>query len=416
MVSLKKNKANIRILIIFYISFSLFTLFLFDFGPTKYEVNNSFQLHVLIYSYIFSYVLGLASFKGKVQENSNEIQRYNDQKMLKRLNKGIYINLILYVIFAINSNGCRTISAFLFRIVNGIKNPSLLYYDKILDNLSSNQFISLLSYLLYPYMLYILLGSIYNFKKIKLTSKFIVVFTVIIELLKWFGVGTNKGIFDILILAISLFLIYRIKSDSYSEEKTRIKLKYKLIIIIGFMLCFGLFNYFISSRLNETNLSFNSSMYNGYKHFSGYLTNGYKGMDYTLSLNWEPTFGFGSSMFLSTQMDKYIKTNIFEHTYQKRAEIFGWSATVKWHTMYSWFANDFSYIGVILVMFLLGRLTSRNINDFIFNHDYRSLVLFYLMIMMIFYSSANNQVFSVVTSLIAFWFFFLSKIIFRRRG
>ena len=138
-------------------------------------------------------------------------------------------------------------------------------------------------------------------------------------------------------------------------------------------------------------------------------------MNLSLSLDWDPTFGLGHSMFLVTQIDKHFDTKIFEHTYQKRAEIYGWSSTVNWHTMYSWIANDFSYFGVIVIMFILGRIMSWAINDFIYIHDYRSLVLFYFMIMMILYSSANNQVLSTVTSMIAFWYFLFSKIFIRRK-
>ena len=75
--------------------------------------------------------------------------------------------------------------------------------------------------------------------------------------------------------------------------------------------------------------------------------------------------------------------------------LYPWSSTLNWHTAYTWFANDFSFLGTIILMFFIGlyfgivvnkALTARNTKIFI--------ALFTTMMVMFFYFPMNNQIFN----------------------
>lgn len=417
-----KNKIDFNYFLKIYIIFTLFTLLLLDFGPVSYPLISSIKLHIYMILYILSFSLGYLFYKNKIISNktidsnrANNIISFNDNKINKLLRFGIYFNFLLFLIMTMNTTNSSSISTLISKTVAGLTNPANSYYEKVANGQSISNYLSLLFIFIYPYMLLILTLSIYRYKSMKLHLKIITILTTIIELSKWISLGTNKGIFDILILIISVLIIKKME-NTYDEKKNKIRrtkmsLKTKIMIIVLGLCSFLVFNHFISNRMYDTSNTSVESIINGYKYFSNYLCNGYKGLDYSLSLNWEPTYGVGHSMFLVNQLDKHMGTNLNSLTYQKRAETYGWSSTIKWHTAYSWFANDISFVGVILLMFLFGAFCANLIYSIIIFHDYYSMVLFYLMMMFIFYASANNQVFSFVNTMVSFWFFLLLKMI-----
>ncbi|MDO5666184.1 MAG: hypothetical protein Q4G63_13160, partial [Bacteroidia bacterium] len=70
-----------------------------------------------------------------------------------------------------------------------------------------------------------------------------------------------------------------------------------------------------------------------------------------------------------------------------------WSATINWHTAYTWIANDLSFIGVIIWMFLLGMLFSILVKLSLDNSKV-AIILFSLIVQIIIFLPMNNVVLS----------------------
>ena len=87
---------------------------------------------------------------------------------------------------------------------------------------------------------------------------------------------------------------------------------------------------------------------------------------------------------------------------------------VQWHTMYSWIANDFSYIGVIFIMAVLGFLFAKVYKDCMNdNNPFAYLMLYYLVLMAVFLP-CNNQVFQSTYVLFSFILVFVKWLLSRK--
>lgn len=398
---------NYRKIIKYIMCYFIFTILLFDFGPLQYKTENNILLHFYVLTYFLSFYMGYKFYSKKItynEDKASQIKKDNSKKIEKILKKGIYINLILIIIFCLITTDTRSIQELFTKLVSALKNPAISYYDKV-NNVNIENSISILKVAFmfgYPYILLILVLSVYNFNKLDMPRKIITILTIILEISRWIAMGTNKGVFDILILFISLYLI----NLCYKHNK-KIKKKYKILIVISGILIFFMFTYFISSRMYENNnsMTLSGKIYYGVEKFSNYLVQGYQGMNYALNLEWKPMFGIGNSGFLTSMVSRILNTDLSQLTYAKRAEIYGWSATVNWHTAYTWFANDIHFTGIIVLMFAAGAFLACLIKDIVIYNNYYSMVLFYMMMIGIFYLSANNQVLAFYNMFIAFYMF-----------
>jgi len=124
---------------------------------------------------------------------------------------------------------------------------------------------------------------------------------------------------------------------------------------------------------------------------SSYLTQGYYGLSLCMSLPWIPTFGLGTSL----QIVDLISDHFFDirsSTYQFRAMEFGWDDRINWHSMYSWFANDVGFYGVIAVMFVIGFVFALVYKDSITTRNPFARVLVFYFALMFVFIPCNNQI------------------------
>lgn len=147
--------------------------------------------------------------------------------------------------------------------------------------------------------------------------------------------------------------------------------------------------------------------------FSSYLTQGYHGMSLALTEPWTPMFGFGNSMFVVNFVTEHVY-DIDQYTYQVKVERdYGWDSDIQWASMYSWLANDVSFYGVILVMFLIGFLLALIYKDAITtNNPFAKAGIFYFILMLLFIP-CNNQLAQNAYTLFSFVFVMFSWILSR---
>ena len=402
-----------------------FTVFVYLFGPIKWiDSDNIYEIIciLLIVSYILSFAFGYyltAKKKLKLVYQKNDINNYCDHlKWIKILSITIFINLILTIGEAFIYADVTSIGSLWSKMIQGLFSPSSVYYSKDASS-RADSIIVWISFFYSPLMYVTNVLSLYFFRRLKIYQKCIVITTFAIETMRWLAVGTNKGLFDIVLLFVSIYIIKRTQANTYqnkyknkmARKKTRRMLVLILILIFAF---FTFFTTAISSRVNGeySEENFQSFPYNlipeNYRlfveKFDSYLVQGYDNFEKIIencSFNW--TYGFGNSRFLSSVIDRIFNVDITSQTYPYQLQNYGVDPLISWHSAYAWFASDLTFGGIIILMFLAGKLLASLTADIIRNHNPISMALFYLMILAVFNASCTNYVLAFTNGFMGFW-------------
>jgi len=135
-----------------------------------------------------------------------------------------------------------------------------------------------------------------------------------------------------------------------------------------------------------------------------YLSSGYYALYLSLKASFVPCYGVGNSMFLYRQAARVSgDKSILRKPYPVRIEQYGWDAYGLWSSIYPWLASDVSFPGVILLVFLIGRLFAMSWLDTIGGANPLAAVVFAHFIIMLFYFPANNQLMQSGQDFTAFW-------------
>ena len=270
----------------------------------------------------------------------------------------------------------------------------------------------------------LILGIMY-FKKLSIYNRVVLILTIALIIAEYIATGTNIGVFRIILVFVTLFFIRVAREESRFRSSANKKNKRRFIVlsVIAAIAVLVLFDKIMKSRggillwqsgyyniggiyLNKDSVVFKympAGIYMLLIAVSSYLCQGYYGMSLSLRLPWKPGYGVGHSMAIMNLLGDAVKVP-HENTYQFRATEFGWQEGVQWHTMYSWFANDVSYIGVILIMFIIGIVFAMAYRDAVqTNNPYAKLVTYYMMLMA-FFIPCNNQLFQSTYTMFAFIF------------
>ena len=150
---------------------------------------------------------------------------------------------------------------------------------------------------------------------------------------------------------------------------------------------------------------------------SNYLCQGYYGMSLSLDEEFTTTYGIGSSQFLMSNFKSLFGIDVKDRTYQHKVDAL-WDEDGKWHSFYSYIANDVSFYGVIAVMFLIGLFFGCICRDVFLNNSLIGKLLLPLFVVLFMYMPANNQVFTGMATCTAFlelsFLWILSKLIRKR--
>ncbi|GAL24283.1 hypothetical protein JCM19239_3986 [Vibrio variabilis] len=142
--------------------------------------------------------------------------------------------------------------------------------------------------------------------------------------------------------------------------------------------------------------------YDFYEKLTVYLTQGYKGVSLSLNEPFDSTYGVGHSLFLQRLFEDHLGFDIRSKTYQRKITEY-WHENIFWHSAYSYFANDVSFYGVIVVMLLLGYYFSMVVHAALLDDNFIAKSLLPLFAIMFLYMPANNQVFSQLEYMSPFW-------------
>lgn len=433
------KKTHLYAPIVLVLLYSTITIILYYLGPWDWPTKNVLSFSMLLIAYNFS--LGLGFIIGiKTRLSSKKISKINMSTVktvnIKYINIGIYLFLFFTILNSIRVTGLSSFLPIEYfnEVIKGLKDPSAQYYKNFevsQGNLFGGSLLSYTNVLFSPLIWGVIPLSLFYFNRLKIVTKVVVIFSILLECSRWIAIGTNKGIFDI---AISICTIFLIKSflSSYNETKIKRKnnfSKTKIAIILLFPIYY--FVGAISDRLggnisnhdlviNNVHINSNSFLMQITPEFletpliliSSYVTQGYYAMSMAITLPFSPMFGIGNSMFLMENFKELSGIDAFKYTYQTKLESFEWDAMVNWHTIYTWLANDVSFIGVIFVMFVMGYMYASVWKGVLFQQDPVAIVLMCLFSLIFIFMSSNNVVLSNPATFSAFWgltFFWIYK-------
>jgi len=147
-----------------------------------------------------------------------------------------------------------------------------------------------------------------------------------------------------------------------------------------------------------------------------YFSHGYKGLNYSLQLPFEWTDGYGGSRALGGYMNQYFGLpTYFEATYPMRVlNAFGYDCQTSWPTAFAWWASDFSFPGVVVFMYFIGKLFCLVFRDACYYLDIVAISFLCELSILVFFMPMNNQAFQTRESLLITVFLFLAWI-YRRK-
>lgn len=400
MINLKTGQDEVRLRLLpikIFLPFLIFTEFLVWVGPIVYPIENNVLL--LFYFAILNLAL-YWGYKSGMKRSSHSSCRVPNGWISTILIVGLLASIYTMII----KWQTKGIGFSLDSLINALINPGEAYMGEANDVVE----VSTLSLLVSPIRWAAIPLGIYYWKKLNSFFKLIVISTMLVYIFTWLGIGTRKGIFDLMVFGFFLVCAQNKKliTNPSSYRKTKIICFTSLII---FLL------YFVFSNLSRSGLeSFNDlteiarfEYRDIYKdnlpeplvialgEISSYLCQGYYALSLGLSIGILPITIFGSSWATAQYISRFWGYNPTPDTYIASLEQnFGIDRYEHWHSIYLWLANDFSFIGVPIVIFIIGYLCAKIWNDCLYGRNPFAYPVFAFMILMIFYFFANNQVLS----------------------
>lgn len=410
-------------------------LFLFLFGPWPWPTNNKLLVSIYLITAQLLVVVGFYfSLKKKyIPSMKNKLRfkkKLNINKIIKIL---LFISIILFIPTYLSRVGINSfnIGMFFDSFINGLMDPGEQYHNKlgIQDQVSTNLFLLILTLIISPFSWLLFPLTIVYWKQINYKYKFGVIVLLLLDTISWISIGTNKGIFDnVFIVAFSLLIKMSLENKSTKKIMTISKSKSKMLIfsLLGLL---GAITYFINaiiSRLGRVNYYYraadiyvneNSLVMQIIPDFfkdiiiviSSYTTQGYYALSLAMNETFTSTYGFGNSWFLLSIYEMLTGNSELElKTYPFKLMKYGWDPYINWHSIYTWLASDFSFIGTLFIMLIIGYFFGEVWKSVLFKHNIFAIGLFVLLMIMFMYFPANNQIFAFTQTFFSFWgLFFL---------
>ncbi len=436
------------------ILYLVLSLILFAFGPFAWEVKKFFSFWILNILYIFFFSIGWIVSISKGNRNIISDRIIKPTWYFKTCTFWIIINFVYEFITMCRRLAMKSLNLneLLFNLLLSIRNPGAAYdiFQKKSELLTGASVVGGVVFSIFSYMfefisLVILLLSTIYFKQLSTKNKFLVCITYITIIISYLATGTNIGVFRVILIFLSLLYYKYIQkqciknNSSISINKRNIKARQiKVIAFLSIIIFLCIFNRVMQSRsgillweessyniggyqINKNSVFFKilpSSLLMLFVALSGYITQGYQGMALALELPWKPTFLIGNSPAIIKILSKYSSIDLIRcNTYQYRlTDYAGWDEFVRWHSMYTWFANDYSFLGVCFVMFVFGFVYSLALKDFVFNaNPYAFIILFYCTLGVLFIP-CNNQIFQTTYTCFSFFTSFILWLLSRKKS
>ncbi|MFG1525551.1 hypothetical protein ABMA67_11110 [Halobacteriovorax sp. RZ-3] len=416
------------------------SVILYMFGPIEWSGSQNIKLISLLLSYFIAFAIGyIYVFKMK---SKDELYTENTSSLNDVILKYSWVVFSLSIIASLILHRNLTHSDsyipytlfkdFYMGVFESFEVRQFYASGAFADKFNGNPLVSslLLFLSVFKYITPVVLVSFWD--KFKLKYKILGIVSLLLPVMSSICITVNAVIINLLITLGIVFFFQLLKNRK--NILSYLKVRKLLIFIIISLSAFMTFYFYLiksgvsvdvalqeRSRVDQFKFLENDDIKikkhkfsNSYSWFlndyyvklSAYVTSGYQGMNYALSQKFTSSFGAGHSIFIQRNLDKFLNLGLRERTYPYKSSQ-KWHEYEKWHSAYTYFANDVSFYGVIGVMFLFGYLLASTIKVFLLKECVISLSLTSLLVLQIFYMSANNQIFALLEYLTSFWILLL---------
>jgi hypothetical protein len=414
-----------------------FTLFLSFFGPTHYQYSQSMYIKTILYMVVFlgvTWLSMLSASQKRLYYNDRFQQNKNQKKAVK------YISMIIVLAFLIKW-------ALLISVIQreGMKNfremgniftflaKSYTITKRDIRNTDVNIFRQIDSF--FTFLNYIAIyGGLYIWKHLHKKIRFFwIVYYLANVIYSVFYLSTLRAILD-LILAFILIFIVNDQKSKYQRKKILKKINRRKILIymssiaLVFLIANILFSRttFWGSNLNDRAFNYDSvfllfiptPLKPAFSILYSYLSQGYYGLALCLELPFKWTYGLGSAIGLTSIISDIFPsvTNIYKDLYILRAEaVYGYDGWSHWHTVFSWLANDFTFLGALVYMGIFANIFMKCWKSLMKGSNPISYILLNLMAIQYIFIIANNQLLQDRGSSLSFVIIFFIWLIFHNR-
>lgn len=250
-----------------------------------------------------------------------------------------------------------------------------------------------------------------NWKGMNRIKKVLFVIFIAIDIFYWMGRGTNFGVIS-LITTFLFSIIYNLKSIKISLIKA---IRFFIVIILLLVGSIAVFSFNLNARRGGAELKYEQfdlglssvdansvalsvvpkPLQLTYLLVVSYLCQGYYHTCLAFDLDFKSTYFLGNNPAL-IDFAKVAGIDVWKDTYMYRLREKGVDPLVNWHSAYTWYANDVSFICVPFVLFFIGYLFGISWTLSLNGNDFLSKVMFIILGNIILYLFANNTYLSTV--------------------
>jgi oligosaccharide repeat unit polymerase len=390
--------------------FLLITVFLYLWGPIDYNPHTPFLTSFYLLCCILCLYLGFkVSTKrpARCQLPDDAPLPDNSSKALRVFDRLFIIYIILIPLTLYSRTG-----SFFFNF-SSFQNLGAAYSLRAENN--SIPIIEWLRVFASPLTLAFIPFGILNFRHLNKLRKLLFIAGIVGYLLIDLTCGVNKSFADVMIFCFIFYLASinnrRIGAGIRNKDRS-LKANVRKLFAVMILVALTFFVFFSATVLSRT-MNPADDYSTSFKYLVSYLTQGYRAVDYSLSQSFTSTYGFGSSMYLlDSTRDWFNTADIMQRSYlYKNQVLYGINYKLAWSSLYVWLGNDVSMLGVIPVMFIIGRIFGKTWKTMLSRRNsFATTVVAGLMFQLCMYSPANNQIVQTVESLfgtlfwVAVWF------------
>lgn len=404
----------------------IFTLLIFTFGPVEYYLDDplAFWFYIVLYhfSMILGYVLAAVPFRNRI----GSVPIPADPSAFK-------IRVLILIAFFAFLLGHKNITSsdglipydFFSEIVAGLSKSEEQYVlrNERMDLYSGNKLLNIIYFFVAFAKIILIPVVVFYWERLSIFDRLLALVVSFLPVLSGVSTGTNSPLFHFVILYGSSLFIYFI--GCYFREG-RYNFRSRRFFIVAIVVFFGAAIWFFGAAMlgrggDPSYLETTSPLghikikyaYRGsdedsflsyiYVWLSNYLVQGYYGFSQSLNVDFTSTLGFGSSQFITRQVEWLIGYDFSLNTYQHKIDAV-WGETAQWHSLYGQIANDVHFLGVAVWNFLMGFYLAKLWKSFLDENNLYSKFLLPLFAILIIFIPANNQVFGYLETFSAFLF------------
>jgi hypothetical protein len=396
---------------LFFVVYLTLTVLLFAFGPWPWPVQDG----TLLYGFLAA--AHLALLIGYLSAASGEPRGYSALLTPRRL---LPISLLANLLLLGPTVAART-GSFLPDVAAGIANPGAAYNLSVTWREGGPLLIvEYVRILLAPLLAVGVPLTIYYWRALRPWSRLLGLLTILGAVATYVAMGTNKAIADLILVLPWLVLA------SHVAGFRRLRRRHVVAAGAGLLIAFLLFfAFFTAGQLTRRGSGAQHGYFSAAQIFADqrhplvgwlpdepragalalimYVTHGYYAVYLSLQEPFIPMFGVGNSFFLQRNAARVLDApQIQTLPYPMRIEYQGWDAMGLWSTIYPWLASDLSFPGVLLLVFLIGRLYAQSWLDALGGSNPFAVVTFGMLTLMLSYFPANNQIGQDGEALVAF--------------